>query len=175
MLQITSSFEMMPSPLRSHRRNRPTTRSPLATRDARSCSVGLADFLAEVFVLAEVGEGLAIVDRCSIWKSLRRPAGSEAESRSRPDQGGNPHAVSIQSSCSHHAILMQPSCKPHAIIMQSSAGNGLEVKLWKKTGRVCLVPRIVRGHQWSSVAISGHQRSSVEADLSGPSRAVDLG
>ena len=107
MLQITSSFEMMPSPLRSHRRNRPTTRSPLATRDARSCSVGLADFLAEVFVLAEVGEGLASVDRCSIWKSLRRPAGSEAESRSRPDQGGNPHAVSFQSSCSHHEISMQ--------------------------------------------------------------------
>ena len=142
MLQITSSFEMMPSPLRSHRRNRPTTRSPLATRDARSRSVGLADFLAEVFVLAEVGEGLASVDRCSIWKSLRRPAGSEAESRSRPDQGGNPHAVIIQSPCSHHAI-----------IMQSSAGNGLEV------------PQAISGHRWSSV----------EADLTGPSRAVDLG
>ena len=71
----------------------------------------------------------------------------------------------MQSAFSRHAVIMKSAGSHHAVIMQSSAGNGLEVKLWKKTGRVCLVPRIVRGHQ----------RSSVEVDLTGPSRAVDLG
>ena len=153
MLQITSSFEMMPSPLRSHRRNRPTTRSPLATRDARSCSVGLADFLAEVFVLAEVGEGLASVDRCSIWKSLRRPAGSEAESRSRPDQGGNPHAVSFQSSCSHHEISMQSSCShQQAMASRSSCGRRPDGSASCRGSS-----EVISGHQWPSAVISGHQ------------------